>query len=59
MRVWKVLGLAGVAGVAAGSVAIAREQRRRNSYTPDEIRSKLRERVDGSSGAASEGPPAS
>lgn len=52
MRVWKILGLAGVAGVAAGGVAIAREQRRRNSYSPDEIRSKLRERVDGSSSAS-------
>jgi hypothetical protein len=59
MRVWKVIGLAGVAGVAAGSVAVAREQRKRNSYTPDEIRSKLRERVDGSSGASPEGPPSS
>jgi hypothetical protein len=47
MRVWKILGLAGVAGVAAGGVAVAREQRRRNSYSPDEIRSRLRERVDG------------
>ena len=59
MRVWKVIGLAGVAGVAAGSVAVAREQRKRNSYTPDEIRSKLRERVDGSGAAAPEGPSAS
>ena len=56
MRGWKVIGLAGVAGVAAGGVAVAREQRKRNSYTPDEIRSKLRERVDGSSGAAPESP---
>jgi hypothetical protein len=47
MRAWKILGLAGVAGVAAGSVAIAREQRKRKAYSPDEIRSRLRERVDG------------
>jgi hypothetical protein len=47
MRCWKWLGLAGVAGVAAGSVAIAREQRRRNSYSPEEIRSRLRARIDG------------
>lgn len=45
---WKWLGLAGVAGVAAGGVAIAREQRRRNSYSPEEIRSRLRARVEGS-----------
>jgi hypothetical protein len=59
MRVWKVIGLAGVAGVAAGGVAVAREQRKRNSYTPDEIRSKLRERVDGSASAAPESPSSS
>jgi hypothetical protein len=47
MRAWKILGLAGVAGVAAGSVAVAREQRKRNAYSPDEIRSRLRDRVDG------------
>jgi hypothetical protein len=57
MRVWKVLGLAGVAGVAAGGVAVAREQRRRNSYTPDEIRSRLRERVDGASATSVEASP--
>lgn len=42
-----MIGLAGVAGVAAGSVVIAREQRRRNSYSPDEVRARLRARVDG------------
>jgi hypothetical protein len=59
MRVWKVIGLAGVAGVAAGGVAVAREQRKRNSYTPDEIRSKLRERVDGSTGTLPDSPSSS
>ena len=54
MRAWKILGLAGVAGVAAGSVAIAREQRKRNAYTPDEIRSRLRDRVDGATPPPSE-----
>jgi hypothetical protein len=57
MRVWKILGLAGVAGVAAGGVAVAREQRRRNSYTPDEIRSRLRERVDGAPAGSPETSP--
>jgi hypothetical protein len=59
MRVWKVIGLAGVAGVAAGGVAVAREQRKRNSYTPDEIRSKLRERVDGPTGTPPDSPSSS
>jgi hypothetical protein len=45
MRWWKVLGLAGLAGVAATGVVVARAERRRRSYTPDEIRARLHERV--------------
>jgi hypothetical protein len=41
---WKVLGLAGVAGVVATGVVIARAERRRRAYTPEEIRSQLRAR---------------
>jgi hypothetical protein len=41
---WKVLGLAGVVGVAASGVLVARAERRRRAYTPEEIRSKLQER---------------
>jgi hypothetical protein len=44
MRWWKVIGLAGLAGVAASGVVIARSQRRRRAYTPDEVRSRLHER---------------
>jgi hypothetical protein len=47
MRLWKALGLAGLAGVAATGVVIARDRRRRTELTPDEIRARLRERVDG------------
>ncbi|MET9341250.1 MULTISPECIES: hypothetical protein [unclassified Nonomuraea] len=43
---WKILGLAGVAGVAATGVVMARAERRRRAYTPEEIRSRLRERVE-------------
>jgi hypothetical protein len=46
-RWWKILGLAGIAGVAATGVAIARAERRRRAYTPEEIRARLRERVEG------------
>ncbi|GAA2580442.1 hypothetical protein SMC26_20760 [Actinomadura fulvescens] len=46
MRWWKVLGAAGLAGVAATGVVIARNERRRRSYTPDEIRRRLHERVN-------------
>ncbi|MEE3917786.1 hypothetical protein V2I01_00760 [Micromonospora sp. BRA006-A] len=43
MRWWKVLGLAGLAGVAATGVVVARAERRRRAYT-QEIRDRLRER---------------
>ncbi|WP_189048566.1 hypothetical protein [Micromonospora sonchi] len=44
MRWWKLLGLAGLAGVAASGVVIARAERRRRAYTPEEIRARLRDR---------------
>lgn len=46
MRWWKVLGLAGVAGVAATGVVIARAERRRRAYTPEEIKERLRGRIE-------------
>jgi hypothetical protein len=45
MRWWKVAGLAGLAGVAATGVVLARSERRRRAYTPDEIRERLHARV--------------
>jgi hypothetical protein len=42
---WKVLGLASVVGVAATGVVIARAERRRRAYTPDEVRDRLRTRL--------------
>ncbi|MER6828161.1 hypothetical protein ABT352_19430 [Streptosporangium sp. NPDC000563] len=53
MRWWKILGLAGVAGVAATGVVIARAERRRQAYTPEEIRARLRARLEESSGELS------
>ena len=41
---WKWLGLAGVAGVTATGVAIARAERRRRAYTADEVRARLHAR---------------
>ena len=40
MRWWKMLGLAGLAGVAATGVVITRAERRRRAYTQDEIRER-------------------
>ena len=40
------MGLAGFVGVAATGVVIARAERRRRAYTPDEIRQRLHARLD-------------
>ena len=42
---WRILGLAGFAGVAATGVVIARAERARRAYTPDEIRDQLHARL--------------
>ena len=42
---WKIVGLAGLAGVAATGVAVVRSERRRRAYTPDEVRTRLHQRV--------------
>ena len=42
---WKLLGLAGAAGVAATGAIVARSKRDTQEYTPDELRDKLRARV--------------
>jgi len=44
VRWWKAAGLAAFAGVAATGVLIARAERRRRAYTPDEIRDRLHAR---------------
>ena len=44
MRLWKLIGLAGLAGVAATGVVVARNERQRRAYTPDDVRSRLHER---------------
>jgi hypothetical protein len=45
VNVWKILGIAGVVGVAAGGVVLARAERRRRAYTPEEIRDRLHARA--------------
>ncbi|MCV7425966.1 hypothetical protein [Mycobacterium montefiorense] len=58
--IWKWIGLAGVAGVVAGGALVVRDQRKRRAYTPDEIRSRLHQRLaesdaqDGQSRSASD-----
>jgi hypothetical protein len=45
MKLWKALGLAGLAGVAASGAIIARDQRQRTQLRPDEIRERLHQRL--------------
>jgi hypothetical protein len=45
VKLWRVLGVAGLAGVAATGVIIARDQRKRAQLTPDEVRARLHERL--------------
>jgi hypothetical protein len=42
---WKLLGIAGLAGVAATGVAVARKRRAQRDYDPDELRARLHERL--------------
>ena len=45
VNVWKILGIAGLVGVAAGGAVLARAERRRRAYTPEEIRERLHARL--------------
>ena len=61
---WKLLGLAGAAGVAATGAVVARKTRIQSDYEPDEIRDKLRSRLaengggDGATPAPGDAAPA-
>jgi hypothetical protein len=58
MRVpWKLVGLAGLAGVAATGVVAARKRRAQQEYEPDELRERLHRRL--AEVEAEEPPPGS
>jgi hypothetical protein len=42
---WKLIGLAGLAGVAATGVVVARKRRAQREYDPDELRDRLHRRL--------------
>jgi hypothetical protein len=46
----KLLGVASAAGVVATGVLVARDERARRAYSPDEVRDRLRERADRGAG---------
>ncbi len=57
MRIpWKVVGLAGVAGVAAGGAVVARRRRAHREYDPEELRARLHDRLRQAAGE-DDGPP--
>jgi hypothetical protein len=59
MRVpWKLVGLAGIAGVAATGVVVARKRRAQRDYDPEELRARLRDRLaDATAGADGKSTP--
>ncbi len=42
---WKLIGVAGLAGVAATGVVIARKRRAHHDYDPEELRDRLHRRL--------------
>ncbi|MET0196532.1 hypothetical protein CH289_23685 [Rhodococcus sp. RS1C4] len=55
MKLWKVLGLAGVVGVAATGALVVKSERTRRAYAPDEVRAQLHRRF--AEAAETEPPP--
>jgi hypothetical protein len=49
---WKVLGVAGMAGVAATGVVVVRNRRARSELEPGELRERLHERLAAAGGQA-------
>lgn len=46
MRLWKLLGIAGIVGVAATGYVLVRRRRAWRHYDADELRDRLRARLD-------------
>ena len=49
---WKLVGLAGIAGVAATGVVVARNRRQHEEVDPSELRERLHERLAAVNGHA-------
>jgi hypothetical protein len=54
---WKLIGLAGLAGVAATGVVVARRRRQDRQYDPAELRERLHARLAEAARAQSGGGP--
>jgi hypothetical protein len=56
---WKLIGVAGLAGVAATGVVLARKRRAQHDYDPDELRERLHRRLaEADTGSEGTGAPA-
>ncbi|MGW6693992.1 hypothetical protein ACWF62_09465 [Rhodococcus sp. NPDC054953] len=55
-HLWKLVGLAGVVGVAATGALTVRAERKRRAYTPDEVRARLHTRFAQAAGDADRRP---
>jgi hypothetical protein len=49
---WKLIGVAGLAGVAATGVVVTRRRRAHQDYDPEELRARLHQRLAEAGGAA-------
>jgi len=56
---WKLIGLAGLAGVTASGVVVARRRRSREDLDPDELRDRLHRRLADVRNAAEAADPSS
>jgi hypothetical protein len=56
---WKLIGVAGLAGVAATGVVLARKRRAQRHYDPDQLRERLHQRLaeTATAGQATSAPP--
>lgn len=59
MKVWKILGLAGVVGIAATGALVVKSERKRRAYAPDEVRDQLHARFAEISADPEPAPPES
>src|SRR4051795_10528335 len=46
MRVWKLLGIAGLAGAATTGAVLVRHERHRRSYSAEDVRARLHLRAE-------------
>jgi hypothetical protein len=56
---WKLIGLAGLAGVAAGGVVVTRRRRAQREIDPAQLRARLHRRLDEARTADRMGAPGS